>query len=84
MKKQNETKVFKPDNNSLPDLSGKAKWYYPRGLNNIFWRKKYFYKYSKWIWGNDLLYIDIPKVDIILYMLKPFKTPLLTILQTAK
>ena len=56
-------------------LCGKAKWYYPRGINSHTWRKKYFYKYGKWIWTDELLEADIPRVDIILYMLKPLKTP---------
>lgn len=80
-----EPKTQIKDKQSLSDLScllcGKAKWYYPRGLDNVFWRKKYFYKYGKWIWGDELLEADISRVDIILYMMKPFTTPFLTMLQ---
>ncbi len=76
------------DSKSLSDLSGelcgKAGWYYPRGINSQTWRKKYFYKYGKWIWTDELLEADISRADIILCMLKPMTTPFLTLLGNKK
>ena len=73
---------------SLSDLSGelcgRAKWYYRRGINNVLWRRKYFYKYADWIWDDELLEIDIPKIDILLYTLNPMATPFLTMIQNKK
>ncbi len=56
-------------------------WYYPRGTNSPKWRKKYFYKYGSWLWDEELLEAEISHIDRILYMLRPYNSPILTYLQ---
>lgn len=65
-------------------MKNKSRWYYPRGLNSVEWRRKYFKKYREWIWDEDLLDTDISKVELILYMLYPIRTPFITFLFFSK
>ncbi|MBK6914501.1 MAG: hypothetical protein IPJ03_16270 [Ignavibacteriales bacterium] len=61
----------------------KAKWYYTRGLNNVLWRKKYFNKYGRWIWGKEMLEADTSMLDRILHTIKPFAVPFSALMQSS-
>lgn len=63
------------------NIRNKETWYYPRGLKNTKWRKRYFHRYGRWLWDIKLLEIDIEANDLILHKLKTSMLSLLTTLQ---